>query len=97
MLRKTALLILGTLLAMLGVLGLLLPVLPGVVLLLGAAACFSVVSHRFRSGLEQRLERNPRYRRALRRWQAGSSLGPWQRTQLAFWLTLGSLLPRRQP
>lgn len=94
MLRKTALVILGTLLAVLGVLGLLLPVLPGVLLLLGAAGCFSLVSRRFRMGLEQRLEGNPRYRRALRRWQAGSGLSRWRRTQLAFWLTLGSLLPR---
>lgn len=94
MLRKIALVIVGTLLAVLGVLGLVLPVLPGVLLLLGAAGCFAVVSRRFRTRLEQRLERNPRYRRALRRWQAGSGLSRWRRTQLAFWLTLGSLVPR---
>jgi uncharacterized protein len=93
MLRKVVLITLGAALTVLGLVGLLLPVLPGVLLLIAAAACFSVASRRFRIRLEQRLEKHPRHRQTLRRWQSSRDLPTWQRAQLACWLTLGSLLP----
>jgi hypothetical protein len=43
--------------------------------------------------VHRHLDGHPRYRRALRRWQAGSALGPWQRLRLGFWLTLASVMP----
>jgi hypothetical protein len=95
MLRKLLLTMAGLALAVLGVIGLVLPLMPGVILLVGAAACWSLASRRFRMRLEQRLHRHPRGRLALRRWRAGSGLPAWRRLKLAFWLTLGSLLPER--
>lgn len=96
MIRKLLLVLGGLALAVLGVVGLVLPILPGLVFLVGAAACFSLVSRRFRVNVERRLHRHPRYRRALRRWRISSGLPPLRRARLAFWLTLGSLVPERR-
>jgi hypothetical protein len=96
MLRKLALLLAGLALTLLGIIGLVLPVMPGIVLLIAAAACFSVASRRFRTLIEQRVHRHPRYRRALRRWQSARNLPVWRRMQLAIWLGLGSLLPEQR-
>ena len=93
MLRKLFLLLAGVVLMLLGLVGLVLPLMPGVLLLVGAAVCFSLVSPRFRGNMESRLSSHPRYRRALRRWRRSQGLAPWPRLQLAFWLTLRSLLP----
>ena len=93
MLRKGLLMLAGASLALLGLIGLVVPVLPGLLLLLAAAGCFSMASPRLKASLEGRLDRHPRYRSARRRWRLARALAPWQRVQLAFWLTLGSLLP----
>lgn len=94
MVQKALLVIAGAALAVLGLIGLLLPVMPGLVLLAAAALCFSAVSPRLRRRIEARLHRHPRYRLALRRWRAGRGLTPWPRLQLAFWLAVRSVLPR---
>lgn len=96
MLRKGLIFLAGLVLTVFGIIGLVLPVMPGLVLLIAAAACFSVTSPRFRARLEQRLGRHPRYRRVLRRWQLTHGLPAWRRLQLAFWLTLSSLLPEQR-
>lgn len=96
MLRKLILGLAGLALTLLGIIGLVLPVLPGLVLLVGAAACFSLASHRFRSRLEQHLDRHPRYRQAMRKWRSANGLSAWRRLQLALWLTLGSLVPQHR-
>jgi uncharacterized membrane protein YbaN (DUF454 family) len=96
MLRKLLLWMAGLALTVLGMIGLVLPVLPGLLLLVAAAGCFSLASPRFRHTLEQRLHRHPRCRRALRRWQSTRGLPAWSRMQLAFWLTVGSLLPEQR-
>lgn len=93
MVRKLLLLGAGLGLLVLGLIGLLVPVLPGVLLLAAAAGCFSLASRRFRVRLEHRLQRHPRYRLALRQWRAARGLSFGQRLRLGFWLTLGSLLP----
>lgn len=96
MLRKLLLLTAGVMLALLGVLGLVLPVLPGLVFLAGAALCFSVVSRRFKAALHGRLRHNPRYRHAMIRWRAAGALRPAQRLRLAFWLAAAMLVPQRR-
>lgn len=93
MIRKLLLVLCGATLALLGVIGLVLPVLPGVLLLAAAVGCFCLASRRIQRHVHRRLDGHPRYRRALRRWQTGSALGPWQRLRLGFWLTLSSVLP----
>jgi len=96
MLRKLVLMVAGAALVMLGIIGLVMPVMPGLLLLAAAAGCFSLASTRFRVRLERHLNRHPRYRRALHRWQTGTGLPPLRRLQLAFWLTLRSLVPERR-
>ncbi len=93
MIRKLLLLLCGAVLTLLGVIGLVLPVLPGVLLLAGAVGCFCLASRRIKHRVHRHLDGNPRYRRALRRWEAGSALNAWQRLRLGFWLTLASILP----
>ena len=93
MIRKLLLLLCGTALAILGVIGLVLPVLPRVLLLAAAVACFCLASRRIHGHVHRHLQDNPRYRRALLRWRAGRALGPWQRLRLGFWLTLASVMP----
>lgn len=96
LMRKVLMVVAGLALTVLGILGLVLPVLPGVLFLVAAAACFSLASRRFRTTLEHRLHRHPRYRRVLRRWQSSRGLPAWQRIRLAFWLTLASLVPQQR-
>lgn len=96
MVRKLLAMVVGLTLTVLGLIGLVLPVLPGVLLLMGAAACFSLASRRFRTGLERRLNSHPRYRSALRRWHGARTLPAWHRARLAFWLALGSLVPEQR-
>lgn len=93
---KTILLSMTTIvLLILGLVGLLVPVLPGVLLLLGAAFCASAVSPVVR----RRLHRNPVLRRFHHRWQVSQGLALCDRLKLMFWLSadtaIGSL--RRQP
>jgi uncharacterized membrane protein YbaN (DUF454 family) len=96
MLRKALLMIAGAILTVLGLVGLVLPIIPGLLLLAGAAACFSLASRDFAIALERRMQRHPRYRRTLRRWHASAGLPAWQRLQLAFWLAVRSTLPERR-
>ena len=67
----------------LGLIGLLIPILPGVLFLALAAVCFSASSPRFQA----RLERHPAWRGWRARWRESRGLPVWQRLQLIFWLT----------
>ncbi len=96
MLKRLFLGLAGTALAVLGVVGLLVPVMPGLLFLAAAAGCFSLASRRVKTVLESRLGRHPRYRRTLRGWYLGRHLPVWRRAQLAFWIALGSVVPGRQ-
>ena len=97
MIRSILLGCLAALLGAIGLVGLLVPVLPGFLFLLGAGACAAAASPQLR----QRLERSPTWRRSRSRWAAARDLSPWQRARLAFWLsadaTLKSAPFRRAP
>lgn len=93
MIRKLLLLVAGLALTVLGLIGLVLPVLPGLLFLAAAAFCLSLASQRLRHRIDGHLERHPRVQRARRRWQAGRSLPVWHRLRLGFWLSLSALLP----
>jgi uncharacterized membrane protein YbaN (DUF454 family) len=75
----------GVALTVLGILGLLVPVMPGLMFLAGAVLCFSLVSPAFKARVGVHLFRQPGYRLARRRWNAGLGLPPVQRLRLAVW------------
>lgn len=83
MIRTTLLFGLGTLLVLLGLIGLVVPLMPGIVFLAAAACCFGALSPRFQT----RLERYPAWRGFNSRWVASRGLPVLRRAQLAFWLT----------
>ena len=68
MLKRLALYCAALLLLALGLIGLLLPFLPGIIFLLGAAVCVSLASPR----VAARLHRHPQLARWQRRWHE-----PW--------------------
>jgi uncharacterized membrane protein YbaN (DUF454 family) len=88
MLKRLLLMCTGLMLLALGLIGLLLPFLPGVLFLILAVACFAAVSTRF----SHRLDRNPQVRRWRARWRASAELSPIDRCRFVFWLTLSALL-----
>jgi len=72
---------------LIGLLGLLIPVIPGLLFLAVAVVLFAGVSSRVR----YRLHKSRRVRPYLSRWEAAGNL-PWrQRTQLAAWLLYAAL------
>lgn len=84
----------GILFLALGLLGLLLPVLPGVLFLLVAAVCFASAS----PALRDSMRKHPRLARLLARLDAGQQLHIGARGKLAFWALLEAANPRsRRP
>ena len=83
MIRTVFLSALGVFLLLLGFIGLVVPLIPGVVFLAAAGCCFATLSPRFRS----RLERYPVWQGFSRRWQASRHLPVLRRAKLAFWLS----------
>jgi len=94
-LKRLALYALALVLFALGLVGLLLPLLPGVFFLLAAVICLSLAS----PSLAERWNRHPALARWHRRWRASAGLPGWQRGRLAFWLTADAALEtlRRSP
>ncbi|MEZ5560406.1 MAG: DUF454 family protein [Pseudomonadales bacterium] len=98
MIRKLFWLISGIVLTLVGVVGLLVPVLPGILPLLGAVACFSLASARFHrhvgKPLGHRMARHPRLRDLSWRWRASAGLRPLQRARLLVLAAVAAALPR---
>jgi len=92
MLRNVMLTVAAVCLAVLGLVGLVLPLMPGLLFLAGAALCLSAVSPRLRTALTG-VRRHPRLRRLEWRWRAGRHLPLGRRVALGFWLALSALLP----
>ncbi len=83
MLKRALYLSVGTGLVFLGLIGLVVPILPGILFLALAALCFAAVSPK----LQRRLERHPTWRGWHRRWRSSNGLPLLHRCRLAFWLT----------
>lgn len=83
MIKRALILAVAAVLAALGLIGLLIPVLPGVVFLGIALLCAASAL----PSLRQRLERYPGWNRWHLRWRAGAGLPLMQRIKLAFWLS----------
>ncbi len=90
--RKLIGIAIGGSLLLLGLIGLIIPVLPGVLFILLAALVFAAVSPRLR----RRLSRNPRFRRLFKRMDHSDNLPFGARCKLAFWATLEALNPPRR-
>lgn len=83
MLKRTALILAAIAFTLLGLIGLLIPILPGFLFLILAAVCISALSPRF----ERRLARHPAWRGWRLRWQQSHGMPLHRRLQLAFWLS----------
>jgi uncharacterized membrane protein YbaN (DUF454 family) len=83
MLKRAALALLAVAFTLLGLVGLLIPILPGFLFLILAAVCMSALSPRF----ERRIARHPAWRGWKLRWRESRGLPFHRRIQLAFWLT----------
>lgn len=83
MLKRAVTFFAGVILLVLGLAGLVLPIIPGLLLLLLAAACFASVSPR----LQRQLERNHTWREFQVRWRRGRHLPAFDRLKLMFWST----------
>ena len=83
MIKRALLMSLGAALVLLGLIGLVIPILPGFLFLALAAVCFSATSPRFQA----RLERHPAWRGWRLRWRESRGLPMFQRIQLSFWMT----------
>lgn len=99
LLGRCALLLVVGVLLLLGLLGLILPILPGILFLGLAALLMARLSTRFARGLHG----HPGYRRWRRFTRACRGLGPWQRCRLGLLLlaraglqSLGRLSGRRR-
>ena len=92
MIKRMLLFSAGGLLLVAGLIGLVLPVVPGVLFLALAALCFSGASPTVR----QRLESHPDWHLWQRRWGRRSGLSILERSKLAFWLTADTLLGARR-
>jgi uncharacterized membrane protein YbaN (DUF454 family) len=88
MLKRACFFGLGVCLLLLGLVGLVVPILPGVLFLVPAAICFSAISPR----LQRRLERHPTWRGWRRHWHSSRGLPLFHRIRLAFWLTAEATL-----
>jgi uncharacterized membrane protein YbaN (DUF454 family) len=90
MLKSILLSLVALSLLVLGLIGLVIPVIPGVFLLIGAACCASAAS----PAVRERLHRNPTMRRAHLRWRASEGLALSDRLKLVFWLGADAMVDR---
>ena len=81
------------LLSILGVIGLLLPIVPGWLFFGLAVVCVAQVSPRFR----RKLHNNPRMRRFTHRLNQAKALAPVARIKLSFWALVEAIGPQRTP
>lgn len=89
---KTILLIITGLAALaLGVIGLIIPMIPGILFLLLAGLCFAYLS----PSLRARMRQNPRMRRLFDRVDQGHHLPLIPRARLIFYAIIESAMPKR--
>lgn len=88
LLARAVMLVLVAILTLIGLAGLILPIIPGVLFLAMAAWLLAQISDRF----AQRLHQSPRWQQASRTWQAQASLSARQRTKFWAWVALGGMV-----
>jgi uncharacterized membrane protein YbaN (DUF454 family) len=91
MLRKALYTVVAAVCLVLAAIGMLIPVVPGILFLVLALGAASMVSPR----IARAIDRNPLAREWRNRWRLGAGL-PWHaRARLMFWLTADAVLGRR--
>lgn len=88
LLAGAVMLVLVAILTLIGLAGLILPIVPGVLFLAMAAWLLAQIADRF----AQRLHQSPRWQQASRTWQAQASLSARQRTKFWAWVALGGMV-----
>jgi uncharacterized membrane protein YbaN (DUF454 family) len=88
MLKRTGLAVLAIVFTGIGLIGLIVPILPGFPFLILAAVCVSALSPRF----ERRLARHPAWRGWSLRWRESRGWPLYRRFQLAFWLSAEAVM-----
>ncbi len=88
MLKRTLLILGAIAFTLLGLVGLLIPILPGFLFLILAAVCVAATSPRF----ERRLATHPAWRGWRLRWRQSRGLPIHRRLQLAFWLSAEAVM-----
>lgn len=88
MLKRFLLYVLAAGFLVLGLIGLVIPVLPGVLFLLLAAVCVSGASPR----IARKFQSNRHWRRYQRHWQHSEGMSLFQRSRLALWLSARALV-----
>ncbi len=83
MIKRALLILLAIAFTGLGLIGLVVPILPGFLFLILAAVCVSALSPRF----GRRLDRHPAWRSWRLRWRESSGMPLHRRLQLMFWLS----------
>ena len=89
--KNFALIVIAMLLFAIGLIGLVIPIIPGVLFLLLGALVVAAISPRLRA----RMSRHPRFKRLFARLERGQQLDLFSRCKLAFWATLATLSPNR--
>ncbi|NOX50603.1 MAG: DUF454 family protein [Gammaproteobacteria bacterium] len=79
--------LLGCLLLALGIVGVIVPILPGLLFLLLALVCFGTLFPTLRNNLS----RHPRFKRYFQRLDAGAHYDALTRCKLAFWAALEAI------
>ena len=88
-----ALFIIGCASLILGLIGLVIPILPGFIFLLLAAACFASLSPQTKLFFK----RHPRLAGFFNRLESGADLHWIARIKLAFWAGLEAVNPKQRP
>ena len=87
--RRIVLLAIGAVATDLGLVGILIPILPGFLFFAVAALCFVGAS----DSLQRRLRRSPRFRPYFERYDRAEGLSEFERVKLAAWLSVSPLFP----
>ena len=77
----------------LGIAGLIIPIIPGFIFLALAAICFATVV----PGLRRKLERNSRMQRLFNRVDRSTHYPALTRLKLLFWACLETVMPIKRP
>lgn len=90
--KHLLLITIGSIAVVIGVIGLVIPLIPGFLFLIVAALCFATLF----PALRNRLQRNPRMHRLFQRLDKTQHLSVANRVKLTFWAIIESVAPDKR-